>query len=309
MIYLLSSLEGNDIIEVSDWSDVTARTNFSSDVDLKDKHLHKIIGSYELKEKRTCGLTSCRTPHNKGFIVITDDGVETNIGGDCGFKYFNIKFNNLTQEFIRNLTHEQRKIALVKAKARIDEWRLKADALKGGVKNIDWAIKLIEDIKNPLVIGRFASTDLKRMASVPTNVVTVSRVSDERESDIQEIFNKHYTEDGENLVEEQIGTIAHIDCLIPQYELRNIFYMSVTKVLKELTAAHPNKITSPAMSILLRKVDAIDYNLRLAEERLEIARDFLTKDNLYPMYEKMFQMHIVSRADLKRYEGFINSLE
>lgn len=309
MIYLLSSLDGNDIIEVEDWKEIAARPNFSSDVNLKDKHLYKIIGSYKLKDKRTCGITSCHTPHNKGFIVVTDDGIETNIGNDCGFKYFNVKFNELTQEFLRGLTREQRKIALDKAIARIDEWRLKADDLKNGDKNIDWAIKLIDNIKNPLVIGFFASIELKKMANMPTNVVTVPVKDSEKESDIQNIFGKTYTEGGSTFTEKPIGTISHIDCLTSQYDLRRIFYFSVTKVLKELSSVKYAQMSSPALSVLLRKVDGIDFNLNLASERLKIARVFLCKENLKPMYEKMKQMDIVSRADLKRFEAFINSIQ
>ncbi|AEF45826.1 hypothetical protein SerAS12_2706 [Serratia sp. AS12] len=309
MIYLLSSADSNDILEISDWDEIIRRPNFAENVDLRDKNLHRIIGSYELKDKRSCGITSCHKPHNKGFIVVTDDDVETNIGNDCGFKYFNVKFNDMTQEFLRNLTNEQRKLALFKAYDRVDGWRQQADKLKVGEKNIDWAISLINDIKNPLVIGRYASTELKRMAAVPTNLVTVPRLATSKEADIQELFDKKYSEREEQTVDEPIGVIEHIDSLTSQHDLKSIFYMSVTKVLRELAACNPTRMSSPAMSALLRKVDLVDFNLKLAEERLLIARQFLTTKNLHAMYEKMFQMDVVSRADLKRYESFINGLK
>lgn len=308
MIYLLKDEDSNDILEISDWGEITKRASFVENVDLKNKKLHKIIGSYELKDKRTCGIISCHTAHNKGFIVVTEDNIETNIGGDCGFKYFNVNFNDMTQDFLRNLKNEQRKITLIKAFSRLKEWRNKADLLKSGEKNIDWAIKHINDIKNPLVVGRFSSTELKRMASISQTIVTVPRIASKKDAEIQELFDRKYAEAEEQTIDVVIGSIQHIDCLSAQHDLREIFYMSVTKVLKDLANFNPGKMASPAMSTLVLKVNAIDLNLKIAAERLDIARHFLKKENLQPMYDKMNEMDVVSRADLQRFGNYIKGL-
>ncbi|GAA6578881.1 hypothetical protein AF22_02538 [Klebsiella pneumoniae CHS 66] len=308
MIYLLSDLNSDDIIEISDWEVVRQRENFHENVDLKDKKLFKIIGSYELQDKRTCGITSCHKAHNRGYIVATEDGIETNIGNDCGFKYFNVAFNDLTNLFLRNLKNEQRKLSLFKAIAKISEWRKKADLLKEGEFNIDWAIKNIELIKNPSVIGRYASTELKRMASTSTTKVTISRVASKKEADIQEVFDRKYAESEEQTVEVAIGSVEHVDCLLEQNDLRQAFYMSVTKVMKELMFCNPSTMSSPAMAKLVLKVNNIEFNLNFSSERLEAARRFLKKENLQPIYDKMYQMDIVSRSDLQRYSNFINCL-
>ncbi len=308
MIFLLKDYDSNEIIEISDWDQVTSRPNFMKDVDLKDQHLQKIIGSYNLKDARTCGIKSCHTGHNKGYIVVTECGMETNIGNCCGKKYFKIKFEDLTKIFSKNLDHEKRKLSLHNAKSKIPEWRQKADILKSGEQNINWAIELIRGIKDQSVVGHFASTELKRMAAVPTNIVTTARHATQRESDIQELFDKRYPV-AERTEIDIIGIIEHIDCLLPQNDLRQIFYVSVTRVLKALAKSEPALMSSPKMINLLSKVNNIESNLEYASERLDIARKFLVKENLKPLYNKMKDMDTVSSADLERYLFFINSLQ
>lgn len=116
MIYLQ---EGEEFIEVKDWQEISSRKNYSPDLNIKDRSLEKIIGYYELPEKLKCGLSSCHTPHFKGYLVQTGDGSETNIGNACGKKYFDVVFEQMSVDFLNALEFAKLKAALTEAKKDI----------------------------------------------------------------------------------------------------------------------------------------------------------------------------------------------
>jgi hypothetical protein len=84
-------------------ADFQTRPAFQSDLDHGQRKLLKIIGDYEFNEtqKLKCGLKRCRTTHWHGYVVLTDDGIETNIGRDCGKKYFGVNWGEVRTVFDR----------------------------------------------------------------------------------------------------------------------------------------------------------------------------------------------------------------
>jgi hypothetical protein len=92
-----------ELISVEAWADIEARPGFVKDLNPAEHTLHAIIGRYLFKNRIQCGLSDCRTPHGKGYIVVTKDGGETNIGKDCGRTYFGVDFEQLARKFDRDL--------------------------------------------------------------------------------------------------------------------------------------------------------------------------------------------------------------
>ncbi|AFT70946.1 hypothetical protein B5T_02676 [Alloalcanivorax dieselolei B5] len=69
--------------------------------------LKSIIGRYHIETKEPCGISSCRTPHSKGYLVVCEGGVETNIGNKCGQRIFGVEFKELETTFKKD-TNAQR---------------------------------------------------------------------------------------------------------------------------------------------------------------------------------------------------------
>ena len=67
------------LIRVDTWDEIIERAGFTSDLDPKQHELKAIIGRYAFLDKLRCGLSSCHTLHNRGYIVVTKSGLETNI--------------------------------------------------------------------------------------------------------------------------------------------------------------------------------------------------------------------------------------
>jgi hypothetical protein len=70
-------------------------------LDPRTHKLSEILTDYHFDEQIPCGLANCRTPHNHGVLVLTEDGSETNIGHICGAKHFPEQFMGARKEFRR----------------------------------------------------------------------------------------------------------------------------------------------------------------------------------------------------------------
>jgi len=93
----------DEIVKVDTWEDIVQRPFYRGDLDPGKHELGSIIGRYLFGEKVRCGLSNCHTPHGRGFLVKTKDGLETNIGKDCGSTYFGVDFDDQSRQFERDL--------------------------------------------------------------------------------------------------------------------------------------------------------------------------------------------------------------
>ena len=66
--------------EVNSWQEITELPGFTAALNPEHKQLQEIIGRYVFKDKIPCGLTTCKQPHGRGYIAVTESGDVTNIG-------------------------------------------------------------------------------------------------------------------------------------------------------------------------------------------------------------------------------------
>ena len=72
-----------------------SRPGWRERISLSEHNLARIIGGYNLAPEhwQHCGL--CNTRHGRGYVVGTTEGLETQIGKDCGLKYLGAVFESL----------------------------------------------------------------------------------------------------------------------------------------------------------------------------------------------------------------------
>lgn len=89
---------------ITNFEDITARPNFMERVVIPKGEkvegvLHDLIGYYLFKDEVKCGISSCGTKHQKGYIASLNDGNEIIIGHNCGKRYFGVSFDEKTTQF------------------------------------------------------------------------------------------------------------------------------------------------------------------------------------------------------------------
>lgn len=92
-------------ISVSTVEELRERPLYRESLNFGDgsRQLLDILGEYSFPETKMipCGIQGCRTPHMKGFLVVTSDGLETNIGNVCGKKHLGVNFQEKRTAFRR----------------------------------------------------------------------------------------------------------------------------------------------------------------------------------------------------------------
>ena len=80
------------LVDLKGPSDLIGRPAYNPSLDATDSKLSEVLAPYHFDEPYPCGLASCRQPHQHGFLVVTVDGIETNVGQDCGKRIFGDDF-------------------------------------------------------------------------------------------------------------------------------------------------------------------------------------------------------------------------
>lgn len=81
------------LVELQDPEDLHAHPRYRPDVNPRQSRLVEVLAPYNFGAPYRCGLSSCHMPHQSGYLVLTDDDIETNIGWRCGKRYFGDSFS------------------------------------------------------------------------------------------------------------------------------------------------------------------------------------------------------------------------
>lgn len=88
------------------------RLGFRWSLTLTERDLSHFVGGYNLPKEmyQRCGLSHggkpCNQEHGHGFVVATKEGLETQVGKDCGFRHLGAKFEELERLFTASVRTE-----------------------------------------------------------------------------------------------------------------------------------------------------------------------------------------------------------
>lgn len=104
--------------------DLKGREQYREFLDFSEgsgRELLDIVTDYSFPDTKmiSCGIQGCRTMHMRGFLVVTTDGLETNIGNVCGKKYLGENFKVKKAIFIQRQNEERNMFLISELKDKI----------------------------------------------------------------------------------------------------------------------------------------------------------------------------------------------
>lgn len=84
------------------------RPGWRERIKLSEHNLDRIVGGYNLGHDLWQHWGLCNTEHGRGYLVATMEGLETQIGKDCGRKHLGAKFEELERQFTIALETQDR---------------------------------------------------------------------------------------------------------------------------------------------------------------------------------------------------------
>ncbi|MFZ6813406.1 hypothetical protein ACO0K3_02995 [Undibacterium sp. Rencai35W] len=263
----------SQLVTLKSSEDLRQRPQYCPQLDPKQSELAEVLAPYHFGEPYPCGLSSCRTPHQSGYLVVTVDGKETNVGGICGRKIFGDSFTikaNL-QEKRAHLKHQldilkhvrDNKVTLL---ARIAEQLNRPTGVK-------WSEATLRSFKDAL--GQSVFKVLREKARRGDNLVEVTREASQEERDRHRVANPSARP--LQSVAEKVGNLTGLDLL-------NHDPMRILTTLKDKLYALDN-IDAKTLSPRIRKewvdwANGIEGTFEEVEDVLANALRFYTAENL-----------------------------
>jgi hypothetical protein len=273
-----------ELVRVESWTDITERVSFSGNLDPSTHTLDSIIGRYAFGDKVPCGLSNCHTPHHKGYIVVTKDGRETNIGKDCGKTYFGVDFETLSNKFDRDITEKENREKLWAFYFRCDEVAAQVTAIRQGEHGADWVHKQLQALQDSRNVTTKAARRIMLMAKGRDARLTRDREATEEEvAQLEEAQGRRLPRP--QYVTERIGELAGLDALYPENNLKAILIEDVSERLKAVNELAIDSVGYEQLRGWSRWIGGLDAVFERALQAVRSGRTLLTKENLSPLAE------------------------
>lgn len=297
----LNSEQG--LISVENWEDIESRPGFITNLNPSDHQLESIIGRYLFKEKIRCGLSNCHTPHAKGYIVTTKDGQSTNIGKDCGKKYFGVDFEDLSKKFDRDITEKENRIRLFSFSFQIEEIERTISDLRKKERGADWVYKKTRPLLSagkdcPEVIVRRISAMIK----TGTNTLSGQREATQEEIETLEAMQGRKIQ-RPHFVEDRIAEIAGIQALYSENDLKELLVLDLESNLQVFKGKDIDSLNFDELRHWTKWVNNIENILERAMTAVTLGNALLSRSNLEP-----FIQILTKREDIALFRSYLKGL-
>lgn len=290
------------LIRVESWLDIQGRPNFIADLNPAEHTLERIIGRYAFKDKIPCGLSNCRTPHAKGYIVVTKGGPETNIGKDCGKTYFGVDFETLSRTFDRDITEKENRETLWSFSFRLEELKSKIRELRSGAHGADWIYKTTRSLIN---INRGCPQEvvdrISAMVKARRNILTIERKATDAEVEAREAISGQRVHRPQ-YIDEPIATINGLEALYPENDLREMLVLDLESRIKQFESVDIDTLAYDSLRQWVKWVGTVETTMEQANNIIAHGRRLLQAHNLSPF------TRVLSQKDLTVFRNFLKGL-
>ncbi len=246
------------------------------EIDLKESEFDLIIGKYREPEKVTCSISSCHTPHNRGYIVTTKDNKITNIGVNCGNKHFGVEFENQAQQLEKDYWRQETRRNLNEYSNNIEYWQNEIENISNGERGASWLIK-----ENTVIMKRgeglpeSISKRIYEMQKTQNNMLTKERLATDREREI-------YKAMGQNIqyMSEDIGIIHGLSGLKDIERLRDIIAHDLKPELKAFSELDIEQAPDSQLAHWQKWCSEVNQKISLVKSIIESANLFFNKENI-----------------------------
>lgn len=289
------------LINVNSWDDVLTIAGYTPNLDPAEHELSSIIGRYLFRDRVHCGLSNCHTPHERGYVVTTKSGAVTNIGKDCGTKYFGVNFEDLSRKFDRDVNEKEMRERLSTFAFGIEELEDKLHQIRNAPHGADWINKRVSNLQTRG--GNVPDDVIRRLAEMVrtgSGVLTKPREASSEEIEAlratgARIAKPHY-------IEEPVGDIEGFEALYPEFNLRKLLVLNIDEKLRDFKKLNEDTMTYEQLKYWTKWIGSIDNTIDTVIEAINHGQRLLTNDNLMQFNK------VLTRADIDLFRGFLKTL-
>lgn len=285
-------------VPIHSWDDLIQRPGFVSSIDLKATKLKAVIGRYMFSYQVRCGLTSCNTPHNRGYLVCTEDGHETNIGKDCGQRIFGVEFQEMSSRLDRDIESNQYKEQIQSTLFRLEDHECEVKELEKKEFGAKWVFnshKALDELcKQISEIG----SAIRNVRKTGKPELFIEKLMSTRERDLLEASGGNRAPLTQSI---QVGTLSGTETFLPANDIHQLLGISLKRILVELSTIeidqlgykelkHWSKVCSDLEPAIESLKEAITYGqVFFSDKNLSQLERILEKKDDIKLFKKWFK--------------------
>jgi hypothetical protein len=289
------------LIKVDSWKEIEELPGFTINIDPKEYELKEIVGRYIFKDFIKCGLSSCHTPHGKGYIVTTKAGPITNIGQNCGKKHFGIEFEELSSKLEVEIRLKNYRDNIGSFLIFLDEYRKQLDDIRSGYGGADILYKKSQNlVKKTSSCPDEATTIISRLVRSRNPDIFKSRVASNQEVEDLEVIQKKKLP-RPFYIDEKVGSLSGISFLYKENDLRDRLVLDLDQGFKSVELLDIDQAKSSDLKHWSGWVSEVERKLEEAKQILTQGITLNKKENLLQVEKAM-----EDAEQIKKYRSFVD---
>lgn len=282
-------------IVITKYEDMKNRDRFVDRLDPKAHKLAKILTEYHLPHDIECALPD-RTKHRHGLLVLTEDGIETCIGADCGAREFPDQYDALRKSFDVRRARAAHMDGISEYRARAAEYAREMDTIWDEERGGRWADKCqsIYSSMCPESV-REHIRQLARGTGGWTLTVQVRIRVEDKDNDLRLGFRRD-----QRYEEKRVGVLRGGAALLKR--VAGVLG-PIRRRMAEYYGVDPTTLTAPGRRKWVEWSKTIPSLIEEARTLAVLARELYTRDNLEQL------LLVAPKRDRQAVKAFIRSIE
>ncbi|UZW62777.1 hypothetical protein [Lysobacter enzymogenes] len=295
------------LVRIDNWEDIESRPGFTPIIDPKTIKLKEIIGRYHFPFDIPCGLSNCRTPHQRGLLVVATDGREVNIGRHCGKREFGTDFHFLSRAFVAAERAQRYRETLGELKNRLPSIAAEISVIRHGPHGAGWINTRVRQLNGKSVSLPTPFVNAVRQAiRRGDGVLTIQRAATKAERDAQEaassVPGSERRQRIHSFVEDSVGQLEGFSALFPNNDLREIL-ASIEPLISEVSEVDIDSLPDKRLRELSKANSELEPNLERLRATIAAGRRLLVRSNI-----EQLARFATSRAEEKLLDQFLHDL-
>lgn len=268
-------------VRIESWDDVISNPGYADTINPDNVELDAVIGRYIEREKKICGLSICRTRHNRGYLVSTKDGRTTNIGKDCGKKHFGVEFETMARILDQEVESQDNRERISTAIANVPRYKEELETLLFDSFGAKWANKLMTRLTSHNPSSAINRHMVNMMKTENGEIKMQRKASDEEVQLMVAAGGLSKSKASRNqYISETIGLLKGITALSRWKKLREILTIDLEPQLAVLAGLDVREMGSAELRYWSKWSSEIQSKLDTARSILSECCELLIPENL-----------------------------
>jgi hypothetical protein len=295
---MMETLTIQRLIRFESYAEIAQRPNFVPVLDTTAAVPETVVGTYHFikVDQRKCGIRSCGTQHQRGFLIAMEAGHEVLVGNRCGRNKFGLAFKELVQGANRldRIARDQSEIAA--AILLVPALLGQVDAMLTREKGAKWLASRQADFRR--VMPPESYHELGRRARRGELEIHGFRMMTGDEIEVAKATGRAGPDSkGPFIHRAVLATLEGID--IWDHDLRGLLVGDIQTGLKRLHTMTPQQMSGTELRKQVAWIRDLTRKLEQAENLIGAGQKFFHPDNL----QRLLKLEVKGDPIKGMYEG------